>query len=90
MSANRNGGQLVITRLDRLGRSLEHLIELSKDLQGPDLRRIRTTFDPTTTSGAPDVVVASDLFAQVRGHFFTVGPVGLEPTTRGLKGCARP
>jgi DNA invertase Pin-like site-specific DNA recombinase len=30
----RAGDQLVITKLDRLGRSLEHLIELSKDLSG--------------------------------------------------------
>jgi hypothetical protein len=29
----RRGDQLVVTKLDRLGRSLEHLIELSKDLQ---------------------------------------------------------
>ena len=35
----RRGDQLVITKLDRLGRSLEHLIALSKDLQarGVDL-----------------------------------------------------
>jgi len=37
LSANRKGDQLVITKLDRLGRSLEHLIELSKDLQ---MRRV--------------------------------------------------
>jgi Resolvase, N terminal domain len=29
----RAGDQLVVTKLDRLGRSLEHLIDLSKDLQ---------------------------------------------------------
>jgi DNA invertase Pin-like site-specific DNA recombinase len=29
----REGDQLVVTKLDRLGRSLEHLIELSKQLQ---------------------------------------------------------
>jgi DNA invertase Pin-like site-specific DNA recombinase len=30
----RDGDQLVITKLDRLGRSLEHLIDLSNHLQG--------------------------------------------------------
>ncbi|WP_228644173.1 recombinase family protein [Microtetraspora sp. AC03309] len=30
----REGDQLVVTKLDRLGRSLENLIELSKELQG--------------------------------------------------------
>ncbi len=39
LCANRAGDQLVATKLDRLGRSLEHLIELSKVLQtrGVDL-----------------------------------------------------
>jgi DNA invertase Pin-like site-specific DNA recombinase len=33
LSANRAGDMLVVTKLDRLGRSLEHLIELSNALQ---------------------------------------------------------
>ena len=33
LSAASAGDQLVVTSLDRLGRSLEHLIALSKDLQ---------------------------------------------------------
>ena len=33
LTAGRAGDQLVITKLDRLGRSLEHLIALSKQLQ---------------------------------------------------------
>ena len=33
LAANRAGDQLVVTKLDRLGRSLEHLIELSNQLQ---------------------------------------------------------
>jgi DNA invertase Pin-like site-specific DNA recombinase len=37
LSANRTGDQIVATELDRLGRSLEHLIELSKLLQTRDV-----------------------------------------------------
>ena len=33
----RAGDQLVVTKLDRLGRSLEHLIDLSHDLQGREV-----------------------------------------------------
>lgn len=35
--ANRPGDQIVITKLDRLGRTLAHLIELSKDLEARDV-----------------------------------------------------
>ena len=37
LAANRDGDQLVVTKLDRLGRSLEHLIELSKQLQNKNI-----------------------------------------------------
>ena len=37
LSANWAGDQLVVTKLDRLGRSLDHLISLSKDLQVADV-----------------------------------------------------
>lgn len=37
LSANRARDQLVITKLDRLGRSLEHLIEISKRLEQRDV-----------------------------------------------------
>lgn len=33
----RSGDEVVVTKLDRLGRSLEHLIELSNDLQARDV-----------------------------------------------------
>jgi len=53
LSANRTGDQLVITKLDRLGRSLEHLIELSKDLQtrGVDLVVLDQGIDTSTAVG---------------------------------------
>jgi DNA invertase Pin-like site-specific DNA recombinase len=53
LSANRAGDQLVITKLDRLGRSLEHLITLSKDLQfrGVDLVVLDQGIDTSTAIG---------------------------------------
>jgi DNA invertase Pin-like site-specific DNA recombinase len=49
----RRGDQLVVTKLDRLGRSLEHLIELSKDLQsrGVDLVVLDQGIDTSTAVG---------------------------------------
>ncbi len=49
----REGDQLVVTKLDRLGRSLEHLIELSKDLQsrGVDLVVLDQGIDTSTAVG---------------------------------------
>jgi DNA invertase Pin-like site-specific DNA recombinase len=53
LSANRTGDQLVITKLDRLGRSLEHLIELSKLLEsrGVDLVVLDHGIDTSTAVG---------------------------------------
>ncbi len=49
----RAGDQLVITKLDRLGRSLEHLIELSKNLQDRevDLVVLDQAIDTSTAVG---------------------------------------
>ncbi|WP_222844649.1 recombinase family protein [Saccharomonospora sp. CUA-673] len=51
--ANRAGDQLVVTKLDRLGRSLEHLIELSKQLQVKqvDLVVLHQGIDTSTAVG---------------------------------------
>jgi DNA invertase Pin-like site-specific DNA recombinase len=53
LSANRARDQLVITKLDRLGRSLEHLIELSRLLQarGVDLVVLDQGIDTSTAVG---------------------------------------
>ena len=49
----RAGDQLVVTKLDRLGRSLEHLIDLSKGLQadGVDLVVLDQGIDTSTAVG---------------------------------------
>ncbi len=49
----RAGDQLVVTKLDRLGRSLEHLIDLSNDLQarGVDLVVLDQGIDTSTAVG---------------------------------------
>lgn len=51
--ARRPGDQLVVTKLDRLGRSLEHLIELSQQLQerGVDLVVLDQGIDTSTADG---------------------------------------
>lgn len=53
LSANRADDQLVVTKLDRLGRSLEHLTELSKLLQdrGVDLVVLDQGIDTSTAVG---------------------------------------
>ena len=53
LSANRADDQLVVTKLDRLGRSLEHLIELSKqlDARGVNLVVLDQGIDTSTAVG---------------------------------------
>ena len=53
LSASRTGDQLVATKLDRLGRSLDHLISLSKHLQasGIDLVVLDQGIDTSTAVG---------------------------------------
>jgi len=53
LSANRTGDQIVITKLDRLGRSLEHLMELAKLLEtrGVDLVVLDQGIDTSTAVG---------------------------------------
>ncbi len=53
LSANRAGDQLVVTKLDRLGRSLENLIDLSNTLQGRgvDLVVLDQGIDTSTAIG---------------------------------------
>lgn len=53
LSANRKGDRLVVTKLDRLGRSLEHLIALSNLMQdrGVDLVVLDQGIDTSTPVG---------------------------------------
>jgi DNA invertase Pin-like site-specific DNA recombinase len=53
MVASRPGDQLVVTRLDRLGRSLAHLSDLSNDLQtrGVHLVVLEQGIDTSTDAG---------------------------------------
>jgi DNA invertase Pin-like site-specific DNA recombinase len=53
LSANRTGDQLLITKLDRLGRSLDHLLKLSNLLQtrGVDLVVLDQGIDTSTAVG---------------------------------------
>jgi hypothetical protein len=60
LSANRSGDQLVVTKLDRLGRSLEHVIELSKLLEsrGVDLVVLDQGIDTSTSVGRMHLAAA--------------------------------
>src|SRR5438046_1872959 len=81
--ANRAGDQLVVTKLDRLGRSLEHLIELSKDLQarGVDLVVLDQGIDTSTAVGR--------MFFQIIGSIAEFEHVLMSERTRDGLAAAR-
>ncbi|WP_222850226.1 recombinase family protein [Allosaccharopolyspora coralli] len=57
LAANRTGDQLVVTKLDRLGRSLEHLIELSNQLQAKHVDLV--VLNGVAVAGAEKTTVSS-------------------------------
>ncbi|HET7424629.1 MAG TPA: recombinase family protein, partial [Gemmatimonadales bacterium] len=59
----RKGDVLVVWRLDRLGRSLRHLIELMNDLEGQGIgfQSITEAIDTTSSGGT----LVSHIFAKI-------------------------
>ncbi|MEV6139061.1 recombinase family protein [Nocardia sp. NPDC051990] len=90
--ANRPEDQLVVTKLDRLGRSLEHLIELSKTLQdrgvdlvvldqGIDTRARGRTGGQKPKLGPRQVELARQMYDELDEHGkrrYTVGQIAAE------------
>ena len=83
LSANRVGDQLVVTKLDRLGRSLEQLIELSNTLQtrGVDLVVLDQGIDTSTAVGR--------MFFQILGAIAEFEHALMSERTRDGLGAAR-
>jgi DNA invertase Pin-like site-specific DNA recombinase len=83
LTANRAGDALVVTKLDRLGRSLEHLIELSKDLQtrGVDLVALDQGIDTSTAIGR--------MFSQIIGSIAEFEHALMSERTRDGLAAAR-
>ena len=81
--AERAGDQLVVTKLDRLGRSLEHLIELSKLLQarGVDLVVLDQGIETSTAVGR--------LFFQIIGAIGEFEPALMRERTMDGLAAAR-
>jgi DNA invertase Pin-like site-specific DNA recombinase len=89
----RAGDQLVITKLDRIGRSLRHLIELAGELadRGVDLVVLRQAID-TTTAGGRLFFHLLGAFAEFEADLARERTLdGLETArARGRKGGRRP
>ena len=92
-SANRRGDQLVITRLDRLGRSVLHLVTLGAALQegGVGLRVLEQGIDTTTAEGRAMFGMLSVLAELQRELIIANTRDGLAAArARGRKGGRRP
>jgi DNA invertase Pin-like site-specific DNA recombinase len=92
-SANRRGDQLVITRLDRLGRSVLHLVTLGATLQerGVGLHVLEQGIDTTTAEGRAMFGMLSVLAELQRELIIANTRDGLAAArARGRKGGRRP
>lgn len=92
-SANRRGDQLVITRLDRLGRSVLHLVTLGATLQerGVGLRVLEQEIDTSTAEGRAMFGMLSVLAELQRELIIANTRDGLAAArARGRKGGRRP
>ncbi|MGH3450646.1 MAG: recombinase family protein [Haloechinothrix sp.] len=89
----RSGDQLAVTKLDRLGRSLEHLIELAKDLQarGVDLVVLDQGIDTSTAVGRMFFQILGAIAEFEHALMSERTREGLEAArARGRKGGPRP
>ena len=89
----RPGDTLVITRLDRLGRSMLHLVNLGADLrdQGVGLRVLEQGIDPSTAEGRAMFGMLSVLAEFQRELIIANTRDGLAAArARGRKGGRRP
>jgi DNA invertase Pin-like site-specific DNA recombinase len=89
----RPGDTVVVWRLDRLGRSLKHLIALSEDLQGRQvgLKSLRESIDTTTATGRLFFKIMGALAEFERDLISERTKAGLESArARGRKGGRPP
>lgn len=85
----RKGDTIIVWRLDRLGRSMKHLIELVGDLQdrGVGLRSLNEQIDTTTATGRLTFHIFSALAEFERGLLSERTQAGLQAArTRGRVG----
>ena len=93
MEVARSGDTIVVWRLDRLARSLRHLIDLSEDLQrrGIGLRSLTESIDTTSPSGRFMFNILAALAQMEREIIVERTRAGLAAAAaRGRKGGRRP